>query len=397
MFPEYQRRSWKVAIAFLLLNLSNDRYVFTRQRYHTTKISMTPKSLMAHIDGSYGEGGGQILRTSLSLSAITGKPLQINRIRAGREKPGLAAQHLTGVRAAAAICHAQVKGDALGSMTLEFIPGNSVQAGNYTFDVSVALQGGSAGAIALVLQTILLPLALADGDSQVTLRGGTHVSHSPSMTYIQQVYLPMLQRMGVQVEVELKAWGWYPRGGGEVTLLVRGGSKLSGINLVERGDLLAVRGLAVVTQLPSHIPQRMAMRAENLLREAQLKANVQPLRAKGVAPGAGLFLTAEYENSESGFGALGRLGLPAEKVAEMACEEMLRFHDTGAAVDEHLGDQLLLPAALASEKSEYQVAVVSRHLTTNAWVVEQFGLASFSVDEVEKVVAIAPLVKEIIK
>lgn len=281
-------------------------------------------------------------------------------------------------------------------MTLEFIPGNFVQAGSYTFDVSEALQGGSAGAIALVLQTILLPLALADGDSEVTLRGGTHVSHSPSMTYIEQVYLPMLQRMGVQAEVELKAWGWYPRGGGFVKLLVRGGS-ISGINLVERGKLLGVRGLAVVTELPSHIPQRMAMRAENLLREAQLTANVQPLRAKGVAPGAGLFLTAEYENSIAGFGALGRIGLPAEKVASIACEEMLRFHDTGAAVDEHLADQLLLPAALASEKSEYQVAVVSRHLKTNAWVIEQFELARLSVDEVEKKVAIAPIVKETVK
>ena len=346
---------------------------------------------MIHIDGSYGEGGGQILRTSLSLAAITGQPIQINRIRAGRQKPGLAAQHLTAVRAAAAICHAQVQGDALGSMMLEFIPGSSVQAGTYTFDVSEARQGGSAGAITLVLQTILLPLVLACGNSQVILRGGTHVSHSPSMTYIQQVYLPTLHRMGVRVEAKLNAWGWYPQGGGEVELLISGGSKLGGINLVERGDLQQVRGLAVVTELPSHIPQRMASRAENLLREAQLKPNIQPLRAKGIAPGAGLFLTAEYENSESGFGALGRLGLPADKVAQMACEELLKFHQSGAPVDEHLGDQLLLPAALASQNSVYRVAEITQHLTTNAWVIEQFGLARVTVDETEKMVAVEPL------
>ncbi len=346
---------------------------------------------MIHIDGSYGEGGGQILRSSLSIAAITGQPIQINRIRAGRQKPGLAAQHLTAVRAAAAICHAQVQGDALGSMTLEFIPSSSVQAGTYTFDVSEARQGGSAGAITLVLQTILLPLVLASGNSQVTLRGGTHVSHSPSMTYIEQVYLPMLHRMGVGVEAKLNAWGWYPQGGGEVELLMNGVSKLGGINLVERGDLQQVRGLAVVTELPSHIPQRMASRAENLLREAQLKPNIQPLRAKGIAPGAGLFLTAEYENSESGFGALGRLGLPADKVAQMACEELLKFHQTGAPVDEHLADQLLLPAALASQNSKYWVAEITQHLTTNAWVIEQFGLARVTVDEVDKMVAVEPL------
>ncbi|WP_026733919.1 RNA 3'-terminal phosphate cyclase [Fischerella sp. PCC 9605] len=345
---------------------------------------------MIYIDGSYGEGGGQVLRTSLSLAAITGIPTTIYNVRAGRKKPGLAAQHLTAVRAAAAICHAEVRGDALGSMMLEFIPSRVVTAKNYTFDVSEAREGGSAGAITLVLQTLLLPLALATGASQVTLKGGTHVHHSPSMTYIEQVYLPLLHRMGVQSEVELCAWGWYPQGQGEVKLLVRGDSKLAGINLLERGDLQQVYGSAVVTELPSHIPQRMASRAENLLREAGLKAVIQPVRNKGIAPGAGLFLTAEYEHSLAGFSALGRLGLPAEKVAQTACEELLKFHQTGAAVDEHLADQLLLPAALASQESEYQVAEVSTHLKTNAWVIEQFALAKVRIDEVQKIVTVQP-------
>jgi RNA 3'-terminal phosphate cyclase (ATP) len=281
---------------------------------------------MIYIDGSYGEGGGQVLRTSLSLATITGQPIRIERIRAGRKKPGLAAQHLTGVRAAAAICNAQVQGDELGSTNLEFTPSSSVQAGKYTFDVSDAREGRSAGAVTLVLQTILLPLALARGDSQIILRGGTHVAYSPSLSYIEQVYLPILKRMGVQAEVRLHRWGWYPQGGGEVELHVSGGSTLTSINLLERGQLQEVRGLAVVTQLPSHIPQRMASRAENLLHEAHLKATVRPLRERGVAPGAGIFLTAEYEDSLAGFGALGRLGLPADKVAEIACQELLNFH-----------------------------------------------------------------------
>ncbi|MHC5609676.1 MAG: RNA 3'-terminal phosphate cyclase [Nostoc sp.] len=347
---------------------------------------------MIEIDGSYGEGGGQVLRTSLSLAAITGEPIRISGIRAGRKKPGLAAQHLTAVRAAARICNAQLRGDGLGSMLLEFIPGSAVQAGIYTFDVSKAQVGGSAGAIALVLQTILLPLALASGNSQVTLKGGTHVNFSPTVTYIEQVYLPILQRMGVKAQVKLGAWGWFPQGGGEVELQVSGGSQLGGINLLERGELEQVRGLAVVTELPSHIPQRMANRAENLLRKAHLKVAIQTLRERGVAPGAGIFLTAEYQNSLTGFGGFGRLRLSAETVAEIACQQLLEFHHTGAAIDEHLADQLLLPAALASQESQYSAAEVSRHLTTNAAVIEQFGLAQIRVNEAEKIVSVIPVI-----
>ncbi|AFZ11774.1 RNA 3'-terminal phosphate cyclase [Crinalium epipsammum PCC 9333] len=346
---------------------------------------------MIHIDGSYGEGGGQVLRTSLSLAAITGEAIRINKIRAGRQKPGLAAQHLTAVRAAATICNAKVTGDRLGSTSLEFIPGSATASGRYTFDVSDALGGRSAGAVTLVLQTILLPLALADGKSEVILRGGTHVAFSPSFTYIEQVYLPILKRMGVQAEVKLGAWGWYPQGGGEVKLSVTGGNTLSGINLMEPGELKQVRGLAVVTELPSHIPQRMASRAENLLHQANLKVNIQPLRERGAAPGAGIFLTAEYENSLAGFGALGRVGLPADKVAEMPCQELIDFNDTGAAVDGHLADQLLLPAALAFEGSQYRVADITMHLSTNAWVIQQFGIAQINIDELEQTVVVEKL------
>ena len=339
---------------------------------------------MIVIDGSYGEGGGQVLRTSLSLAAITGTPIRMERIRAGRSKPGLAAQHLTGVRALAAVCQASVRGDKLESTFLEFIPGAPPQAGQYTFEV------GTAGAVSLVLQTVLLPLALASGDSVVTLRGGTHVAFSPPLTYIEQVFLPMIARMGVRAEVRLRAWGWYPKGGGEVELRVTGSSSISGLKLLERGALQKVRGLAAVTELPSHIPNRMAHRAENLLREGNMRAIVQPVRERGVAPGAGIFLTALYENSLAGFSALGRLGVPAEKVAEIAVEEFLEFHKNGAPVDIHLADQLLLPGALASEGSQYRVAEISTHLTTNAWVIEQFGVAGIRVDEAEKVVAVAP-------
>ncbi len=339
---------------------------------------------MICIDGSTGEGGGQVLRSSLSLAAITGEEVRFDRLRAGRKNPGLAAQHLTSVKAAAAICQAEVRGDRLGSTWLEFIPGGSVRSGNYAFDV------GTAGAVSLILQTILLPLALTAGDSTIILRGGTWVIFSPCFSYIEQVYLPILARMGVKAEVILRAWGWYPRGGGELELRVKGGQVLQGINLLEKGKFHQVKGLALVTELPAHIPNRMAHRSENILREANLRCLVKPVREKGIAPGAGIFLMAEYEHCLAGFSALGKLGLPGDKVAEMACNELLDFHQNTAPVDVHLADQLLLPAALALSESKYKVAEVSLHLTTNAWVIAQFGIAAISINENEGLVSVVP-------
>ncbi len=346
---------------------------------------------MINIDGSWGEGGGQILRTSLSLATITGQPVRIERIRAGRKKPGLAAQHLTSVRAAATLCQAQVNGDTLGSMTLEFMPTRPPQAGQYTFDVTEAREGGSAGAVTLILQTILIPLALASGNSKVILKGGTHVAWSPPVTYIDEVYLPTLKRLGVRAEVKLNAWGWYPRGGGKVELRVTGSKRpLSGLQLLERGAIRKIRGLAVVTELPAHIPQRMANRAANLLQQAHLPSQLEPVRERGIAPGAGLFLTAEYEHCRAGFGALGSRGIPAERVAETAVRELLDFHARAVPVDTFLGDQLLLPLALSSQTSRYRVASISKHLTTNAWVIEQFELADIAIEADRQLVRVIP-------
>lgn len=345
---------------------------------------------MITIDGSYGEGGGQILRTSLSLAAITGQPLRLEGIRAGRPKPGLAAQHLTSVRATAAICQAQLLGAALGSTFLEFIPTKPTQAGNYTFDVTEAREGGSAGAVTLILQTILLPLALTTGESVILLKGGTHVPWSPPIPYIEDVYLPFVRELGIEAEVKLRAWGWYPAGGGEVEVRLRGGSTLKGIQLLERGNLQGIRGFAAVTELPSHIPQCMANRAENLLAQEDLKAQIQPLREKGKTPGAGIFLTVLYDYTRAGFSALGRQRLPAERVAEMAVQELLEFHGQEAPIDEHLADQLLLPLALAKESSQYRVAKVTEHLQTNAWVISQFGMAKIDIDPESKIVSVVP-------
>jgi RNA 3'-terminal phosphate cyclase (ATP) len=331
--------------------------------------------MMVNIDGSFGEGGGQVLRTSLALSAITGQPLHIYNIRAARSKPGLQAQHLTSVRAAAAICGAELEGAAMGSQSLVFRPAHPPQAGEYVFDVTEARReaGGSAGATTLVLQTVLVPLALAKGESHVTIRGGTHAPFSPPFPYIRHVYLPTLWRMGVRAQVELQRYGWYPAGGGEITLKIQAnGGMLQPTTLTERGDLRQVRGTAAVSNLPSHIAQRMANRAVNVLKEAGIQCRVEAVHVEATGLGAGIFVIAEYERSVAGFTAYGQKGLPSERVADSACHDLIAYHRSNAATDMHLADQLVLPAVLAKKPSRWTTCRVTQHLLTNAGVIRQF-------------------------
>ncbi len=335
------------------------------------------------IDGSHGEGGGQVLRTALTLSVLTGQPIRIERIRANRKKPGLRPQHLTAVRAAAAICDAELAGDALDSQTVAFTPGGPARASAYTFDVRDASKGGSAGSVGLVLQTILLPLALSGRPSHLTLRGGTHVPWSPSAFYLAHTFLPTLKHMGIETELDVIAWGFYPVGDGEIHVTIQGREgPLHPLQMMERGELTRIWGQAVATNLPAHIPQRMANRAQNVLAEAGLAAQVEARRLSGAGPGTGIFLCAEYaavetgEPLSAGFTAYGRKGLPAERVAETACEALLTHHHTAAPVDPHLADQLILPMALAgsaaSAPSTIYTSHVSEHLLTNIWVIQQF-------------------------
>jgi RNA 3'-terminal phosphate cyclase (ATP) len=328
-----------------------------------------------------------VLRTALTLAALTGQPTRIERIRAGRRKPGLRPQHLTAVRAAAAVCEARLEGDELGSQTLTFVPGGPPRPGRYTFDVAEAARGGSAGSVGLVLQTVLLPLALAEGDSHLTLRGGTHVPWAPPVPYLEHVLVPLLARMGIRAQVELARWGFYPAGGGEIRVRVAGrSSPLQPIVLTERGELRRVWGTAAVMNLPAHIPQRMAARARNVLAGVGVRAQVEPRRLRGAGPGAGIFLCAEYTASPgseavaAGFTAYGRKGLPAERVAEAACEELLAHHRSGAPADPHLADQLVLPLVLAEGESQVSTSRVSQHLLTHVWVVRRFLAREVRVD-----------------
>jgi RNA 3'-terminal phosphate cyclase (ATP) len=337
---------------------------------------------MMVIDGSYGEGGGQILRTSLSLSAITGQPVRIEGIRAGRRKPGLMPQHLTAVQAAKRICDAEVEGAKRNSQTLEFHPRSAPQAGTYTFDVAQAAKGGSAGSVSLILQTVLAPLALAEGTSQVTLVGGTHVAWSPPYDYLKRVYLPALARMGITAKVTIKNWGWYPIGGGRIQATIQGRDSGTPIQipdaaianqaLLERGALLRARGLSASSNLPKHIRTRQERAALQALRSNGVNVRVDVVDAPSKGQGTIVFLWAEFENTAAGFTALGELGKPAERVAEEAAEQLLEYLRGDAALDRYLADQLVLPLALAAGPSEFTTEAVTGHLLTNAWVVNQF-------------------------
>lgn len=337
------------------------------------------------IDGSHGEGGGQILRTALTLSAITGRPLTIARLRARRPKPGLAAQHLTAVLSAAELCRAELSGATLGSETLSFRPTVPPQADDYLFDVAAAREGGSAGAATLVLQTAALVALFATGASRFCVRGGTHVPWSPPYDYIAHVWRPFLARMGISLEVDLQRFGFLPVGQGEITARVTGlGSQASAhlkpVEIMARGPPRLVSGRAIAANLPSHIAQRMVARAMAMLSGRVPAISIRAEDVRAASPGAGIFLTAEYDRISAGFNAFGARGKSSETVADEAARGLLRHLRCGAALDLHLADQALLPLALACAPSTFTCERVTRHLETNAWVIGRFGIADVLIE-----------------
>jgi RNA 3'-terminal phosphate cyclase (ATP) len=335
---------------------------------------------MITIDGSLGEGGGQVLRTSLTMAMLTRQPVRLTHIRAGRSKPGLAPQHLAGLLAAAEICRASVDGAHFGSTDVTFQPGGSPMPGQYVFDIGAMAGRGSAGAVTLLLQAILLPLALAESPSTLTIRGGTHVPWSPPAHYVQFVLLPVLAQIGVEASFETTRWGWYPQGEGEVLVTLRGGAKLNGIDLSQRGRLIGVEGLAVASNLASDIPQRIASRANNRLREAGLPGSVSPLRTGGKSTGVGLSIALIYEHARAGFNSLGKKGKPSPVVADDALDLLLAFHDQAGALDLHLADQIIPALAVAQGPSRLTTEEITLHTLTNVAVIGHFTRRKIVVD-----------------
>jgi RNA 3'-terminal phosphate cyclase (ATP) len=332
---------------------------------------------MIQVDGSRGEGGGQLLRTTLSLAALTGRPCRIEHIRAGRSRPGLRPQHLAVVRALALICAADVTGDAIDSQTVVFRPKSPPLPGKYHIDVAQFSESGrSAGAVTLIMQAVLWPLLFSADPSHVTLVGGTQVPFSPPLHYVSEVARPAFAQFGAVFSAELKQWGWMNHGGGIVNVQIEKTQQLNAVTFT-RPKIDTVGGIAAVTNLPSHIPQRMANRANNLLAEKGIAGQVQPRRERGQGPGAGIVLWMP----QAGFGALGHKGMPADKVAETAVDAARAFIDNPAAtVDRHLADQILIPMALAHGVSSYTTPEITLHTMSNLQLLQHILGIDYTVD-----------------
>jgi len=267
---------------------------------------------------------------------------------------------------------------------LSFSPTHPPKSGSFAFDVAETAERGSAGAVSLILQTLLVPLALADRASTVVLRGGTHVQWSPSFDDLVHAYFPALRRMGFRIDAELKRWGWYPVGNGEISCEIgidRGRPRLNPIQMVDRGPLRQVAGTAVAANLPAHIPQRMVDRARASLWDLGVPVNILPHRVTAAGPGAGIFLVAKYENTAASFSGYGRLGKPSEAVADEAVAAFHEHHASDAAVGLHLADQLLLPLSFAAGISTFTTPRPTSHLRTNAWNIGQFTIADISIED----------------
>lgn len=332
------------------------------------------------IDGSQGEGGGQILRTTVGLAAALGVGVRITSVRAGRLRPGLRPQHLAAVRAAAAICGAEVAGAEIGSMDVTFVPG-PVRAGAFRFDI------GTAGAATLVCQTVLPALLLADGESDVTVTGGTHSPLAPCFEYLRDVFGLLASATGAQVYFELNKAGFYPSGGGEVRMQVMGlggPDELAPLRMAERGQLKYIEGLSGASySLAAHIIDRQTRQALGRLSKAGHRATMQQAVWETFSPGTVVFLRAVFARSAAGFYALGRRGKTAEKVADEAVDELLEYLDSPGAVDAHGADQLLTLAALVPGESRYLAQRATDHLRTNADVIGQLTGRAVEIEPAE--------------
>ncbi|HZY87249.1 MAG TPA: RNA 3'-terminal phosphate cyclase, partial [Gemmataceae bacterium] len=320
---------------------------------------------LLEIDGSFGEGGGQILRTSLALALLTGRGFHLRNVRARRPKPGLQPQHLMSVRAAATVGNAATRGASLGSSDLVFEPGQ-VRGGKYRFDI------GTAGATGLVLHTLYLPLALrGEVPSELTLTGGTHVSTSPCYHFLDVTWRRYLEACGLRARLRMVRPGFYPRGGGVVEAFVQPCPRLHGLRLRERGPVRAT-GFSAVAGLDVSIAKRQARRAAYRLGQQGVKATFREETWEG-GPGTVLAVELDTAPAPTLFFALGARGKPAERVADEAVDQAVAYLEAGPAlVDEHSADQLVLPLALAEGPSEYTTARVTTHLTTNVAVIRRF-------------------------
>jgi RNA 3'-terminal phosphate cyclase (ATP) len=320
------------------------------------------------IDGSQGEGGGQVLRSSLALSLVTGRPFVIEKIRAGRKKPGLLRQHLTAVLAAAEVGAAEVEGAVLGSRRVVFRP-NQVRSGDYAFRV------GTAGSATLVLQTVLPAILLAEGESNLTLEGGTHNPMAPPVDFLEKAYLPLVNRLGPLVDVQLVRPGFYPAGGGEFTVRVQPTKQLGRLELVDRGQIVARRVRAMVANLPRHIAERECRTIAQETGWGEVLFTIDEVKGSR-GPGNAVMIELEAEHITEVFTAFGQLGVRAEAVATEALCQAEEYLAAGVPVGNHLADQLMLPLGigvyLGSGGGVFRTMKLSLHATTHLEILRRF-------------------------
>jgi len=327
---------------------------------------------MICIDGSYGEGGGQILRTSLALSLLTGKAFEIRNIRSGRRKPGLMRQHLTAVEAAQKIGNAQVQGSDIGSGAVTFVPG-LVQPGYYHFSV------GTAGSCTLVLQTVLPALLTADGESELLLEGGTHNPFAPPFDFLNKTFLPLIRRMGPDVRAVLFRPGFYPAGGGKFSVSIRPVKKLTPLHLTERGDILRQSARAIVAKLPRHIAERELGVIQKKLSWPSECLHIEEAEDSH-GPGNIVFAEVESAHLTEVFTGFGERGVTAEKVAEKVVKSVREYVIADVPVGPYLADQLLIPMAMSGEGS-FRTIAPSLHTTTNMEIIRKFLDADFHAEQ----------------
>ena len=332
---------------------------------------------MIELDGSMGEGGGQVLRSALALSVATGRPFRMGRIRARRDVPGLRAQHLTAVRAAAEVGRAQVEGAEKGSEEVVFRP-RGLKPGRHRFST------GTAGSATLVFQTVAPPLALADEPSTLVLEGGTHNPHAPPYEFLAWSFLPLLERTGVGVEAELERPGFYPAGGGRFRARIRPGGGLEPLLLEERGPETGRRARAIVSALPRHIAEREVSIAHAMLgmRPDALEV-VEVSGEEAAGPGNAVMIEVSFQNASGVFTGFGRRGKPAEEVAREASREALGWIEAGVPVGPRLADQLLVPLAVGAG-GRFLTCAPTSHTRTNAEVVRRLAGAKVVMEELEE-------------
>ncbi len=324
------------------------------------------------IDGSHGEGGGQMVRSSLALSMVTGKRVRIENVRAGREKPGLMRQHLTCVQAAAEISGAKVTGDKLGSTAITFEP-CEVKPGDYHFRI------GTAGSASLVLQTLLPALIIGETPSTIVVEGGTHNTHAPPFEFLQKAFVPLVNRMGPSIQLSLEQYGFYPAGGGEVRATIQPSTFLKAFDIVERGDIVRRQVSSVVSHLPMHIAEREVDVIQRGLNWDTSETLCESVRAR--CPGNYLWIEMESQHVTEVITGFGRLNVKAEIVARDAMDEARAYIKADVPVGIHLADQWMLPLAISAWQSRQQgvqgggkftTQPLTLHSTTHLSIIEKF-------------------------